>query len=198
MRRKRISLEELLDIALEVFARYGFTKTTLDDVADRVGMTKANLYNYVENKEDLYHRCIASALSRWRAAVEQKVSRFDDPALRFKVLVREAMVYIDNHEQLQQIILQDSSVLPLSQDNDPFSEINDGARNMLRGVISDGMESGVFYDADPDLVTEYLFSTYMMFLTKRYVIHEGERTSKVFEQCLQIIVRGLIKPEYLT
>ncbi len=198
MRTKRITLDELLDISLEVFARYGFTKTTLDDIADRAGMTKANLYNYVNNKEDLYHRSISAALVQWRTVVEQKVRRFEDPALRFKVLVREAMIYIDTNEQLQQIILQDSSVLPLSRKTDRYAEINNEAREMLSQVISDGINAGVFYESDPDLVTEYLFSTYMLFLTKRYVIHEGERTSQVFEQCLQIIVRGLIKPEYLT
>ena len=40
-------------IATELFARQGFDRTSLQQIADRVGMTKAALYYHFSSKEDL-------------------------------------------------------------------------------------------------------------------------------------------------
>ena len=43
----------ILDAALSVFSDLGFTRATLNDVADRLGVTKGCLYYYFESKEQL-------------------------------------------------------------------------------------------------------------------------------------------------
>jgi AcrR family transcriptional regulator len=45
--------EAILDAALSVFSDLGYTQATLNDVADRVGVTKGCLYHYFESKERL-------------------------------------------------------------------------------------------------------------------------------------------------
>ena len=198
MRKKSIRTEELLETALRVFARYGYGKTTLDDIAAEVSMTKANLYNYVRSKQDLYHRSVCYALEKWRYVVARKMQHGKRPAERLYVMIREAMVYIEENHQLQQLLIHDKRIFSISPETDQFSEVNAAARDLLCSTIKEGMQSGEFYQVNPELVTEYLFSNYMMFLMKRYVIREGEHTSQVFDESLKIIVRGLVKPAYLT
>ena len=43
----------ILEAALSVFSDLGYTQATLNDVADRVGVTKGCLYHYFESKERL-------------------------------------------------------------------------------------------------------------------------------------------------
>lgn len=45
--------EAILEAALSVFSDLGYTQATLNDVADRVGVTKGCLYHYFESKERL-------------------------------------------------------------------------------------------------------------------------------------------------
>src|SRR5271167_2411136 len=45
--------ERILDIALELFTEQGYDKTSLRDIAERLGTTKAALYYYFERKEDI-------------------------------------------------------------------------------------------------------------------------------------------------
>jgi AcrR family transcriptional regulator len=45
--------ERILDIAQELFTRYGYDKTSLRDIAERLQITKAALYYYFERKEDI-------------------------------------------------------------------------------------------------------------------------------------------------
>ncbi|HEX7335632.1 MAG TPA: TetR/AcrR family transcriptional regulator [Gemmatimonadales bacterium] len=45
--------EAILDAALRTFSELGYTQATLNDVADRLGVTKGCLYHYFESKEKL-------------------------------------------------------------------------------------------------------------------------------------------------
>ena len=50
--RKKEKQEAIYEAALRVFARYGFRKTTVEDIARELGMTKGNLYLYARDKRE--------------------------------------------------------------------------------------------------------------------------------------------------
>ena len=52
-RREPRTRERILDIALELFVEQGYDKTSLRDIAERLGTTKAALYYHFERKEDI-------------------------------------------------------------------------------------------------------------------------------------------------
>jgi AcrR family transcriptional regulator len=45
--------QEILDVALELFNEQGYEKTSLREIAERLGVTKAALYYHFERKEDI-------------------------------------------------------------------------------------------------------------------------------------------------
>ncbi len=53
--RQLLVRTEIVDTAAHVFAELGFRKATLDDIASRLGISRATLYHYVEGKEELLH-----------------------------------------------------------------------------------------------------------------------------------------------
>src|SRR6266542_3587272 len=46
--------EQILDVAVQVFARQGFHGTSMNDVAEVAGVTKPVLYQHFDSKQDLY------------------------------------------------------------------------------------------------------------------------------------------------
>jgi len=55
MQRRRASPDErVLQVAGQLFLRYGFEKTTMDDIAREAGVAKATLYRYWPSKEALF------------------------------------------------------------------------------------------------------------------------------------------------
>lgn len=46
--------EQILDVAVQVFARNGFHGTSMNDVADAAGVTKPVLYQHFDSKQELY------------------------------------------------------------------------------------------------------------------------------------------------
>jgi AcrR family transcriptional regulator len=53
-RRKAERPQEILEAAFAEFSRNGYAVTTLDQIAERAGVTKGTIYVYFENKEHLF------------------------------------------------------------------------------------------------------------------------------------------------
>ena len=51
--RGRDTRSRLRELALELFAEQGYEKTSLREIAERLGVTKAALYYYFKSKEDI-------------------------------------------------------------------------------------------------------------------------------------------------
>jgi AcrR family transcriptional regulator len=49
---------EIVDAAAEIFHRNGYADTSVQDVADAVGILKGSLYYYIDSKEDLLYRVL--------------------------------------------------------------------------------------------------------------------------------------------
>lgn len=63
--KKEQTREKIQQAAYQCVARYGFEKTTLDDIAREVNLNKASLYYYYKNKEDIFLDVTTTATRRF-------------------------------------------------------------------------------------------------------------------------------------
>ncbi|HPR32433.1 MAG TPA: TetR/AcrR family transcriptional regulator [Prolixibacteraceae bacterium] len=77
--KKDLNRETILQIAQEIFSKYGYKKTTLDDIANAVRKGKSSLYYYFNSKEDLFQAVIAKEVDILKEALEKVVFRSMDP-----------------------------------------------------------------------------------------------------------------------
>ena len=56
--------DAVFDVASVVFAQYGFRRTTMNDIAKSVGISRPALYLMFENKEDLFQGLAAHRLEQ--------------------------------------------------------------------------------------------------------------------------------------
>lgn len=66
--------EQILEAASRVFAKYGFHKTTLDDIGEQVGMKKNSLYHYFSNKEEIFFDIIQMDAEEYFSRMEIELS----------------------------------------------------------------------------------------------------------------------------
>jgi AcrR family transcriptional regulator len=76
-RRRSRRRAELLTVAARQFAENGYTETSLDSIAEELGLTKASLYHYVESKEGLLCRI---ALRHVRRIITAATAASEDDA----------------------------------------------------------------------------------------------------------------------
>ena len=189
---------EIFDAALKLFALYGYKKTTVEDVAEKVGMTKSNLYFYVKNKRDLYEKTVSRSLERWRDSVARAIGETDDVVEKFSVMAKESFAYLAGEEDLRAICMKDPNIFTLTPREDRFYEINFGAMQLIKSILVQGIEEGRFYPVDVDHTTELFFSIYIMFLIKTYVKSEGISSVRMYDEGLKIILRGLCRDQQVS
>src|SRR5450755_1923622 len=73
----------VLDAAVGLFARYGFRKTSMDEVARAAGVSRQGLYLQFVNKEELFRKALVHSLNiQLNAAVAALSRRQDSLELR--------------------------------------------------------------------------------------------------------------------
>jgi TetR/AcrR family transcriptional regulator len=59
------SQEKIIFAAQEEFILHGYKGATVQSIADRVGLPKANILYYFKNKENIYHAVLEKTLNMW-------------------------------------------------------------------------------------------------------------------------------------
>lgn len=136
--------ERIISVAREVFADKGYKGTTVREIARIVGVTVGVLYLYFENKEDIYLEALREGVRLYKEGINQIIGCEDS-----EVAIRE---YIKNHLEYSTVRKQSISLQFKDYDLEfarPFrTEFFTYQKEFLAGLISKGVEQGIFQVAD--------------------------------------------------
>lgn len=88
--------EAILAAAIEEFARHGFKGTSMNSIAEKVGLPKANLHYYFGNKLGLYVAVLSQILDLWDGTFNNLTAE-DDPAEALARYIRAKMEFSRRH-----------------------------------------------------------------------------------------------------
>ena len=105
--------EQILTVAEAVFAERGYQATTMEEVAELVGVTKPLIYGYFGSKEGLLSACVDRARAQLReATVAAWEAVPEDAPLEavFESGIRAFFDFIDEHASAFALIQQEAAV----------------------------------------------------------------------------------------
>ncbi len=185
--------ELLLTKALEIFARYGYKKATIEDVAGEIGITKGGIYKYVENKMDLYQKAVSNALGKWQERVAEAVAGEEDIVNKFTVMSKKGYEYLMEDENLREVLKKDPTVFPYSAQIVRFKEVNERSLGLIQNLLREGIKQKKFIEVDVVETSELLYSIYRMFIIEAYVISDVNKLQKRYTKGVNLILKGLLK-----
>lgn len=186
---------KIIEESIKVFARYGFKKASMEDIADRMGMTKSNLYFYCENKQDLYEKAVAHALLRWQHRVEQALECENDVIKRFVIMANKAYEYLAEDDDLRSIIINNPDIQAITPSEERFPTIGRTAYTLVKNIIQQAIDENKFRRVDADHVAGFLYSVYCMFIIKTYVKSEGHSAGEMYKAGIDVILKGLLSDD---
>ncbi|MDO8276486.1 MAG: TetR/AcrR family transcriptional regulator [Burkholderiaceae bacterium] len=134
---------KILDAALQLFYEKGFSGTSVEAVADRLGVTKPFIYTYFENKDALLTAIYEQLTDRLLDVLEQSRSQQDSPSRQLRAFVEHfarentvsqmiATVYLQEEKHLDKRFLKNIKAREKALDR------------RLTELIQHGVDVGVF------------------------------------------------------
>ena len=142
--------EQIIQAAKELLSKFGFKKTTMEDIARAARMAKATLYYYFTSKEDILREIIQREGETLRKELEEAVRNANTAKeklekyayTRFHFLRKLALYYKTINEKLY------SHIQFIEQERKKFDEFE---MDMLEKILREGVERGEFDIPGPRL-----------------------------------------------
>ena len=142
-RRRRdgaLRRETVLDAGLDVFSTVGLHGASLDQIAERAGLSKTNLLYYFPSKEDLYVAVLRRVLDIWLDPL-QALDANSEPAEALKAYIRTKIALSRDAPQASRLfcleIVQGAPLLRPELEG-PLRALVEAKAAVLRGWIAQG------------------------------------------------------------
>lgn len=130
-------------VARELFTRWGYKKTTLDDIAHRCQFAKPTIYYYYENKEAIFRDVIDTEtkglISELRRSVAQASSSTEKLFSFAKTQLEYFRNYVNLHDLSVQVVLEFKPLI-----NKLYKNLREQQIEILEEVIEGGIKDGEF------------------------------------------------------
>lgn len=137
----------ILDAAERLFARQGFTATTIKQIANEAKVNSALLYYYYDSKETLYRAMLQRILSQLLARGTDAVERATSHTERIRAFIRAQTRLLAEHPHFPQLLVREMVDHQAAHAEQAITNSAAGAFKRLCEVIVAGQKDGVFRPA---------------------------------------------------
>jgi AcrR family transcriptional regulator len=196
-RRKAERPQEILEAAFFEFSRNGYATTTLDQIAERAGVTKGTIYVYFENKEHLFISMVRELMKATLDTIHEMFERDEGSTAD---LLRAQFSFIYRHivddkrrREVVRMLIAEASRFPALAER-YHEEIHRPCEDLLKRTIQRGIDRGEIrasaVTACPLVIIApiALVDVWMMMFDDR---HPLDMTS-YFDAHLDLVLNGLL------
>ncbi len=188
---------ELLEKAIEVFAERGYQATTMDEIAERAGVSKGMLYIYFKNKEALF-----GAVFRWFGSMTgemmvEAVNGVEDEKEQIRQIASTWAQVALHHREFVPLFLDFWAAASMKGMRHDYAEdleaMYEEYRNMLIGIIEQGKSKGKFrQDVDSKAVAYLLVGGMDGIFIQSWLSHP-DNIDELMMNATEVLLRGITK-----
>jgi AcrR family transcriptional regulator len=186
--KRALKLAEILVAATRLFNRRGFLATTMEQIADAVGMNPATLYHYVQSKEELAYRAYLRSCEMRRSQIEFA----NDPQLTGLARIRRFLRSLLSEEHRPAILSEVGALRPDWADH--VRRAQRANVRALQTMVARGVHDGSVATVDPALTGIAILSVveWITFWLTARLPYSREQILTAFED---VIVHGMTPPD---
>ena len=134
---------KIIKAATKIFAKKGFFKSKVSDIAREAGVADGTIYIYFENKDDILISLFEEQMKGVLDNMVEQISKHDDPAKKLEDFALTHLQLIEDNKSMAEIIqveLRQSSKFMKEYKNEKFAHYLD----LIGDIIREGQANGVF------------------------------------------------------
>lgn len=185
--------QALLQTARDIFAHYGYNKTTVDEIAKATRKGKSTFYYYYKSKEEVFQAVIDKEAQIFKLKLIESISIDADPVSKLKnyILTRlnSFKGLVNFYSALKSEALDHFEFIEQTREKYDVEQVN-----IVKMILLEGIKLDVIELADVDLVAESIALIlkgleYNLVFSKTDKVIEEEKIDKV----LSMVFYGISK-----
>ena len=162
MKKGIIRREQIIAAAEKLFYQQGYEATSVQDILDQLGLSKGGFYHHFESKLQLLEAICARHGAAGKERMEAEVAAHQgDAAAQLDALLSCCALWRPDNLDYAALLLNvayfgGSHELRACVRSNTFSP----AKELVRGVVRDGIRQGVFFTRYPDEIGELVLDLY--------------------------------------
>ncbi|HEV2912963.1 MAG TPA: TetR/AcrR family transcriptional regulator [Pyrinomonadaceae bacterium] len=186
-------LAEIYRTAAQIILRKGYDATSVNDIANALGMTKAGLYHYISGKKELLFDIMNFGLDELDEEVAAPAKEIKDAEARLRFLIASHAQLVTRGQGAITILVDEVTALTPAQ----CRKITQRKReyfDYLRDLLNELKSSGKLQDVDTTAATFCLLG--MINWLSRWFRQGGALTAEqTAAEIVKIALHGLLLPE---
>lgn len=191
-KEREIKREAVLRTAAQMFNEKGFHATSLDDVAERLQITKPTLYYYIKSKDDILFECVRKGLEMLQSAIKAVGQSGGSAEDKLVAAIR----------QYAEIVTMDFGMCVIRVGEDPLPlDSRKRLRHMkgaidqeFRELIRQGIEEGSITPCDPKMAA-FTIAGAVSWIGRWYRPDGPQTPQDIATQFIELLMAGLRAPE---
>ncbi len=192
-KREPETRDKIIKSASKLFAKRGFFKTTVDDIAQATGVAKGTVYLYFKNKQELYTATIDAHFNYALDKIAEIETKNISATEKINEIATDFVDYVSNLK---------TSYMPFNVEN--VNQIGRTIRTMhsivmpkvikmnevISRVVEQGIKNGEFRDIEPRVAAFYFLNTIRVIFISNYYLSD---ISVEKDAILKLFFQGLKK-----
>ncbi len=175
------SKQEIADVFEKHVGRFGYTKTSLDEVAAELHISKKTIYVHFSGKRELYGYVVERQAEEQKLHIRTNVSALPDNRAKLETLMKfviaSARAHIDETTEAEW--MQEYEIAA-----DAFRQANG---ELIREFVTDGMAVGEFPAGDADLVEKMVAAMVLEYVVIVNSDPAYDRDDELVERILRFV-----------
>jgi len=182
--------QSILDEAESLFARYGFKKTSIEDVAKAARIGKGSVYLHFASKEELFAEVVRRVSERMWHALVSAVGGARSPAARLRAFVEAKLTSVA--EIVAEYHLDEETVMELLPLANALRQAHRAKELvLLQEVLRDGIAAGAFAVEHPKRVATGMMACLQALEASAVRLSDQPDVRGALGDLLAVFLRGL-------
>lgn len=140
--------DQILKTATKIFCEKTYHGTTLQDIADAVGMRKGSLYYYIISKEKLLASIILDALHTLNEDLLRIENADLTPVERLRQIIREHVKFNAKYREAGTLFLTERNVISSLEEIDKMMQIFERRDKLIARTLREAIGAGLYRPVD--------------------------------------------------
>lgn len=184
--------EQIIKAAAVVFGRYGYKKTTMDEIGMAAGKGKTAIYYYFRNKEDIFRAVVEREATELEKSLLAAIADKNNPVEKLKAYFyarMRTMMNLSNFYDAMKNELFDH--LPFI--NETRKDIDQKEYLLVKSILEEGINKGIFDLKDIDMTVKAIVIAMKGLEIPLFVENKVDNLPLYIDTLVHIICYGLIK-----